>query len=102
MSVYRIFGFEEVVWFKELAHPAREKRLSAPDCHWVICRRIFLRKVSRLRLAVSNRRAHSKTGINEGEGTFYGTKFEIFTLRLLRFGPRVGICGTTRVDFQPA
>ncbi|WP_299863184.1 threonine--tRNA ligase [uncultured Hoeflea sp.] len=90
MSVYRDFGFEEVV-VKLATRP--EKRVGT-DAMWDHAEDI-LRKVLDKMAAESGGRI--KTGINEGEGTFYGPKFE-YTLRDA-IG-REWQCGTTQVDFN--
>ncbi|PHR24954.1 MAG: threonine--tRNA ligase [Hoeflea sp.] len=90
MSVYRDFGFEEVV-VKLATRP--EKRVGT-DAMWDHAEDI-LKKVLEKMAAESGGRI--KTGINEGEGTFYGPKFE-YTLR-----DAIGRdwqCGTTQVDFN--
>ncbi|MEM5472743.1 threonine--tRNA ligase [Hoeflea sp. AS60] len=90
MSVYRDFGFEEVV-VKLATRP--EKRVGT-DAMWDHAEDI-LRKVLDKMAAESGGRI--KVGINEGEGTFYGPKFE-YTLR-----DAIGRdwqCGTTQVDFN--
>jgi threonyl-tRNA synthetase len=90
MSVYRDFGFTEVV-VKLATRP--EKRVGT-DAMWDHAEAI-------LRSALDRMAAESggaiKTGVNEGEGTFYGPKFE-YTLR-----DAIGRdwqCGTTQVDFN--
>jgi threonyl-tRNA synthetase len=90
MSVYRDFGFENVV-VKLATRPA--KRVGT-DAMWDHAEGI-LRKVLAKMAAESDGRI--KTGINEGEGTFYGPKFE-YTLRDA-IG-REWQCGTTQVDFN--
>jgi threonyl-tRNA synthetase len=90
MSVYRDFGFEEVV-VKLATRP--EKRVGT-DAMWDHAEAI-LRKVLARMAAESGGRI--KTGVNEGEGTFYGPKFE-YTLK-----DAIGRdwqCGTTQVDFN--
>ena len=90
MSVYADFGFEEVV-VKLATRP--EKRVGT-DAMWDHAESI-LRKVLAKMAASSGGRI--KTGINEGEGTFYGPKFE-YTLK-----DAIGRdwqCGTTQVDFN--
>ncbi|SOE08324.1 threonyl-tRNA synthetase [Hoeflea halophila] len=90
MSVYRDFGFEEVV-VKLATRP--EKRVGT-DAMWDHAENI-LKKVLEKMAAESGGRI--KVGINEGEGTFYGPKFE-YTLR-----DAIGRdwqCGTTQVDFN--
>jgi threonyl-tRNA synthetase len=90
MSVYRDFGFEEVV-VKLATRP--QKRVGT-DAMWDHAEAI-LRKVLAKMAAESGGRI--KTGINEGEGTFYGPKFE-YTLKDA-IG-REWQCGTTQVDFN--
>jgi threonyl-tRNA synthetase len=90
LSVYRDFGFEEVV-VKLATRP--EKRVGT-DAMWDHAEGI-LRKVLAKMAAESGGRI--KTGVNEGEGTFYGPKFE-YTLRDA-IG-REWQCGTTQVDFN--
>jgi threonyl-tRNA synthetase len=90
MSVYRDFGFEEVV-VKLATRP--EKRVGT-DAMWDHAEAI-LRKVLDKMAKESGGRI--KTGINEGEGTFYGPKFE-YTLKDA-IG-REWQCGTTQVDFN--
>ncbi len=90
MVVYRDFGFEEVV-VKLATRP--EKRVGT-DAMWDHAEGI-LKKVLVKMAADSGGRI--KTGINEGEGTFYGPKFE-YTLRDA-IG-REWQCGTTQVDFN--
>jgi threonyl-tRNA synthetase len=89
MSVYKDFGFDEVV-VKLATRP--EKRVGS-DAMWDHAENI-LKKVLTKMAAGDNR---IKTGINEGEGTFYGPKFE-YTLRDA-IG-REWQCGTTQVDFN--
>jgi threonyl-tRNA synthetase len=90
MSVYRDFGFEEVV-VKLATRP--EKRVGT-DAMWDHAEGI-LRKVLARMAAESGGRI--RTGVNEGEGTFYGPKFE-YTLKDA-IG-REWQCGTTQVDFN--
>ena len=89
VSVYKDFGFDEVV-VKLATRP--EKRVGS-DAMWDHAEGI-LKKVLGKMAAENNR---IKTGINEGEGTFYGPKFE-YTLRDA-IG-REWQCGTTQVDFN--
>ncbi|WP_417413148.1 threonine--tRNA ligase [Hoeflea sp.] len=89
MSVYKDFGFEEVV-VKLATRP--EKRVGT-DAMWDHAEEILKRALERM--AREDNRI--KVGINEGEGTFYGPKFE-YTLR-----DAIGRdwqCGTTQVDFN--
>ena len=90
MSVYRDFGFEEVV-VKLATRP--EKRVGT-DAMWDHAEDILRRVLVRMAADSGGR---IKTGINEGEGTFYGPKFE-YTLK-----DAIGRdwqCGTTQVDFN--
>jgi threonyl-tRNA synthetase len=89
MSVYKDFGFDEVV-VKLATRP--EKRVGT-DAMWDHAEDILKRALARM--AREDNRI--KTGINEGEGTFYGPKFE-YTLRDA-IG-REWQCGTTQVDFN--
>ncbi|MFE0015529.1 threonine--tRNA ligase [Mesorhizobium sp. NPDC059054] len=89
MSVYKDFGFDEVV-VKLATRP--EKRVGT-DAMWDHAEEIL--KNSLARMAREDNRI--KTGINEGEGTFYGPKFE-YTLKDA-IG-REWQCGTTQVDFN--
>jgi threonyl-tRNA synthetase len=90
MSVYSDFGFEEVV-VKLATRP--EKRVGT-DAMWDHAEDILRRVLAKM---ASESGGRIKTGINEGEGTFYGPKFE-YTLR-----DAIGRdwqCGTTQVDFN--
>jgi threonyl-tRNA synthetase len=89
MSVYQDFGFDEVV-VKLATRP--EKRVGT-DAMWDHAEDILKRALARM--AREDNRI--KTGINEGEGTFYGPKFE-YTLKDA-IG-REWQCGTTQVDFN--
>jgi threonyl-tRNA synthetase len=89
MGVYKDFGFEEVV-VKLATRP--EKRVGT-DVMWDHAEEILKRALTRM--AREDNRI--KTGINEGEGTFYGPKFE-YTLKDA-IG-REWQCGTTQVDFN--
>jgi threonyl-tRNA synthetase len=89
MSVYKDFGFDEVV-VKLATRP--EKRVGT-DAMWDHAEDILRRALERM--AREDNRI--RTGINEGEGTFYGPKFE-YTLK-----DAIGRdwqCGTTQVDFN--
>ncbi|MCB1386915.1 MAG: threonine--tRNA ligase [Nitratireductor sp.] len=90
MSVYADFGFDEVK-VKLATRP--EKRVGS-DASWDHAEGI-LRRVLEKMAADSGGRI--KTGINEGEGTFYGPKFE-YTLKDA-IG-REWQMGTTQVDFN--
>ncbi|WP_416355182.1 threonine--tRNA ligase [Aureimonas phyllosphaerae] len=90
LSVYRDFGFEEIV-VKLSTRP--EKRVGTDE--------VWDRAESVMRDVLKTIEAQSggriKTGINEGEGAFYGPKFE-YTLKDA-IG-REWQCGTTQVDFN--
>ncbi|CAM5646470.1 threonine--tRNA ligase [Mycolicibacterium aubagnense] len=89
MSVYKDFGFEEVV-VKLATRP--EKRVGT-DAMWDHAEEILKNSLARM----AREDSRIKTGINEGEGTFYGPKFE-YTLKDA-IG-REWQCGTTQVDFN--
>jgi threonyl-tRNA synthetase len=90
MSVYKHFGFEEVV-VKLATRP--EKRVGT-DAMWDHAESILNKVLTKMESESGGR---IKTGVNEGEGTFYGPKFE-YTLRDA-IG-REWQCGTTQVDFN--
>jgi threonyl-tRNA synthetase len=90
MSVYQDFGFNEVV-VKLATRPA--KRVGT-DAMWDHAEGILKRVLIKMEAESGGR---IKTDINEGEGTFYGPKFE-YTLRDA-IG-REWQCGTTQVDFN--
>ncbi|MEZ5811601.1 MAG: threonine--tRNA ligase [Rhizobiaceae bacterium] len=90
MSVYADFGFDNVV-VKLATRP--EKRVGT-DAAWDHAEDILKRALARMEAESGGR---IKAGINEGEGTFYGPKFE-YTLRDA-IG-REWQCGTTQVDFN--
>ncbi|MBM3520270.1 MAG: threonine--tRNA ligase [Alphaproteobacteria bacterium] len=90
LSVYRDFGFEEVM-VKLATRP--EKRVGT-DAMWDHAEAILRKVLARMAKESEGR---IKTGVNEGEGTFYGPKFE-YTLRDA-IG-REWQCGTTQVDFN--
>ncbi|MEN0041395.1 MAG: threonine--tRNA ligase [Pseudomonadota bacterium] len=89
LSVYSDFGFDEVL-VKLATRP--EKRVGT-DAMWDHAEDILKRVLSKMEAESGGR---IKTGVNEGEGTFYGPKFE-YTLRDA-IG-REWQCGTTQVDF---
>ncbi len=90
MSVYKDFGFEDVV--VKLA--TRPERRVGTDAMWDHAEDILRRVLVKMAAESGGR---IKTGINEGEGTFYGPKFE-YTLKDA-IG-REWQCGTTQVDFN--
>ena len=90
LAVYRDFGFEELV-VKLSTRP--EKRVGA-DHLWDRAEDIMRRVLEKIAAQSGGK---IKTAINEGEGAFYGPKFE-YTLR-----DAIGRdwqCGTTQVDFN--
>jgi len=90
LSVYRDFGFEELV-VKLSTRP--EKRVGS-DESWDLAEGIMHRVLTKIADQSGGR---IRTAINEGEGAFYGPKFE-YTLR-----DAIGRdwqCGTTQVDFN--
>jgi len=90
LSVYADFGFEDVV-VKLATRP--EKRVGT-DAMWDHAEAVLSRLLEKIAAESGGR---IKTGINPGEGTFYGPKFE-YTLRDA-IG-RQWQCGTTQVDFN--
>ncbi|TBW33078.1 threonine--tRNA ligase [Siculibacillus lacustris] len=90
LSVYADFGFDEIM-VKLSTRP--EKRVGS-DALWDRAESVMTDVLAKI-AAESNGRI--KTGINPGEGAFYGPKFE-YTLRDA-IG-REWQCGTTQVDFN--
>jgi threonyl-tRNA synthetase len=90
LSTYRDFGFEEVL-VKLSTRP--EHRVGADEL-WDNAESVMTKVLSDIEAASGGR---VKTGINPGEGAFYGPKFE-YTLRDA-IG-REWQCGTTQVDFN--
>lgn len=89
MSVYEDFGFEDV----EVKLATRPEKRVGTDEAWDHAEAILKRSLERM--AAEDPRI--KIGINEGEGTFYGPKFE-YTLK-----DAIGRdwqLGTTQVDFN--
>ena len=89
MSVYDDFGFNEV----EVKLATRPEKRVGTDAMWDHAEDILRRSLEKM--AANDPRI--KIGINEGEGTFYGPKFE-YTLKDA-IG-REWQCGTTQVDFN--
>jgi threonyl-tRNA synthetase len=87
MSIYKDFGFDDVV-LKLSTRP--EKRVGSDDV-WDKAEAALKRVLEQVAMS------GIKTGINEGEGAFYGPKLE-YTLRDA-IG-REWQCGTTQVDFN--
>ncbi len=90
LSVYADFGFTEFV-VKLATRP--DKRVGS-DALWDHAEEVLSRLLDRISRESGGR---IKTGINPGEGTFYGPKFE-YTLRDA-IG-REWQCGTTQIDFN--
>ncbi|HRJ69694.1 MAG TPA: threonine--tRNA ligase [Beijerinckiaceae bacterium] len=90
LSVYADFGFDELV-VKLSTRP--EKRVGS-DALWDRAESVMMRVLEKIAAQSGGK---IKTGINPGEGAFYGPKFE-YTLR-----DAIGRdwqCGTTQVDFN--
>ncbi|QGM47877.1 threonine--tRNA ligase [Methylocystis heyeri] len=90
LSTYRDFGFEDVL-VKLSTRP--EHRVGADEL-WDSAEEIMTKVLADIEASSGGR---VKTGINPGEGAFYGPKFE-YTLRDA-IG-REWQCGTTQVDFN--
>jgi len=90
LSVYKDFGFEEM---SVLLSTRPEKRVG-DDASWDHAEEIMMNVLKEIE---ENSGGKIKTGINEGEGAFYGPKFE-YTLKDA-IG-RTWQCGTTQVDFN--
>ncbi|MEW5423862.1 threonine--tRNA ligase [Amorphus sp. 3PC139-8] len=90
LSTYSDFGFDEIT-VKLSTRP--EKRVGS-DANWDHAEEIMAEVLEQIAAQSSGR---IKTGILEGEGAFYGPKFE-YTLRDA-IG-REWQCGTTQVDFN--
>ncbi|MBA5777597.1 threonine--tRNA ligase [Stappia sp. F7233] len=90
LSTYADFGFDEIV-VKLSTRP--EKRVGS-DASWDHAEEVMSRVLKTIEEQSGGR---IKTGILEGEGAFYGPKFE-YTLRDA-IG-REWQCGTTQVDFN--
>lgn len=90
LSVYADFGFEDVT-VKLATRP--DKRVGT-DAMWDHAEDVLKRLLERIAAESGGR---IKTGVNPGEGTFYGPKFE-YTLRDA-IG-REWQCGTTQIDFN--
>ncbi len=90
LSVYADFGFEEFV-VKLSTRP--DKRVGS-DAAWDHAEDVMMKVLKQIEQQSGGR---IKTGINPGEGAFYGPKFE-YALRDA-IG-REWQCGTTQVDFN--
>jgi threonyl-tRNA synthetase len=90
LSVYRDFGFDEFV-VKLSTRP--EKRVGA-DAMWDHAEEVMERVLKQIAAQSGGK---IKTGINPGEGAFYGPKFEYVLRDAIG---RDWQCGTTQVDFN--
>jgi threonyl-tRNA synthetase len=90
LSTYADFGFEDIV-IKLSTRP--EKRVGT-DAMWDHAEDVMLRVLKQIEEESSGR---IKTGINPGEGAFYGPKFEYVLRDAIG---RDWQCGTTQVDFN--
>jgi threonyl-tRNA synthetase len=90
LSVYRDFGFEECI-VKLSTRPA--KRVGA-DAMWDHAEEVMHKVLKQIEAESGGR---VKTGINPGEGAFYGPKFEYVLRDAIG---RDWQCGTTQVDFN--
>jgi threonyl-tRNA synthetase len=91
LSVYADFGFESDILIKLATRP--EKRVGT-DAMWDHAEDVLRRVLERIAARSGSR---IKTGINPGEGTFYGPKFEYVLRDAIG---RDWQCGTTQVDFN--
>ena len=90
MSIYRDFGFEEVV-VKLSTRP--EKRVGSDEL-WDHAEKAMTDVLGQI---AEKSGGKVKTGINPGEGAFYGPKFEYVLRDAIG---RDWQCGTTQVDFN--
>ncbi len=90
LSVYRDFGFEEIV-VKLSTRP--EKRVGS-DAQWDRAEDIMQDVLERI---AAESGGTIKTSVNPGEGAFYGPKFEYVLRDAIG---RDWQCGTTQVDFN--
>jgi threonyl-tRNA synthetase len=91
LSVYADFGFESDILIKLATRP--EKRVGT-DAMWDHAEGVLRSVLDQIAARSGNR---IKTGINPGEGTFYGPKFEYVLRDAIG---RDWQCGTTQVDFN--
>jgi threonyl-tRNA synthetase len=91
LSVYADFGFEDEILIKLATRP--EKRVGT-DAMWDHAEGVLRSVLDQIAARSGNR---IKTGINPGEGTFYGPKFEYVLRDAIG---RDWQCGTTQVDFN--
>ena len=90
LSTYADFGFEEV----EVKLSTRPEKRVGTDAMWDEAEAIMMRVLEQIQQRSGNR---IKTGINPGEGAFYGPKFEYVLRDAIG---RDWQCGTTQVDFN--
>ncbi|WP_419913315.1 threonine--tRNA ligase [Hoeflea sp.] len=89
LSTYSHFGFDEIT-VKLATRP--EKRVGT-DAMWDHAEAVLVEVLEQIERESGGR---IKTGVNEGEGTFYGPKFEYVLRDAIG---REWQCGTTQVDF---
>ena len=90
MSIYRDFGFEQVL-VKLATRP--EKRVGS-DALWDHAESAMSKVLQKI---AGESGGKIRTGVNPGEGTFYGPKFEYVLRDAIG---RDWQCGTTQVDFN--
>ncbi len=90
LSTYKDFGFEQIL-VKLATRP--EKRVGT-DAMWDHAEDVLRRILKQIEADSGGR---VKVGVNEGEGTFYGPKFEYVLRDAIG---RDWQCGTTQVDFN--
>ena len=90
LSTYADFGFEEIT---VLLSTRPEKRVG-PDENWDHAEEVMTAVLKQIEEKSGGR---IKTGINPGEGAFYGPKFEYVLKDAIG---RQWQCGTTQVDFN--
>lgn len=90
LSIYRDFGFEEII-IKLSTRP--EKRVGT-DAQWDRAEKVMHEVLERI---AAESGGAITTGINPGEGAFYGPKFEYVLHDAIG---RDWQCGTTQVDFN--
>ncbi len=90
LSTYADFGFSEIV-VKLSTRP--DKRVGS-DAAWDEAEAVMLKVLKQIEAQAGGR---IKTGINPGEGAFYGPKFEYVLRDAIG---RDWQCGTTQVDFN--
>jgi threonyl-tRNA synthetase len=91
LSVYSDFGFTSDIVVKLATRP--EKRVGS-DALWDYAEDVMRRLLEQIAEQSGGR---IKTGVNPGEGTFYGPKFEYVLRDAIG---RDWQCGTTQVDFN--